>query len=80
MTADYFCTLTHASTIYSFYSATLGNCLIYIFPGIMFRGAIGKLPDPTKLQKAEVKVALASAVVGAALGTMGAIKAVQSIL
>ena len=61
-------------------SATLGNCLIYIFPGIMFRGAIRKLPNPTKLQKVEVKVALASAVVGAGLGIMGAIKAVQSIL
>ena len=62
------------------YSATLGNCLIYIFPGIMFRGAIKKLPNPTKLQKAEVKIALVSAAVGAALGTMGAIKAVQSVL
>jgi len=60
--------------------ATLGNALIYIFPGIMFRGAIKKLPSPTSLQKTEVKIALGSAVVGAGLGILGAIKAVQSIL
>jgi hypothetical protein len=58
----------------------LGNCLIYVFPGVMFRGAIKKLKAPTKLQKAEVKVALSSAVLGAGLGIMGAAKAVQSLL
>ena len=46
----------------------------------MFRGAIRKLPNPTKLQKTEVKIALTSAVVGAGLGIVGGIKAVQSIL
>jgi len=67
------------STVW-FRSATLGNALIYIFPGIMFRGAIKKVPNPTKLQKTEVKIALTSAVVGAVLGIMGAYKAVASIL
>jgi hypothetical protein len=69
-----------STTIYILYSATLGNGLIYIFPGLMFRGAIRKLTRPTRLQKAEVKIALTSAVVGAGLGIMGAVKAVQSIL
>ena len=46
----------------------------------MFRGAIKKLPNPTKLQKAEVKLALGSAILGAGLGILGAFKAVQSIL
>jgi hypothetical protein len=60
--------------------ATLGNALIYIFPGIMFRGAVRKLRAATKAQKREVNMALGSALIGAVLGTMGAVKAVQSIL
>ena len=68
------------SFVLAFAGATLGNCLIYIFPGLMFRGAIRNLKNPTKTQKREVGVALTSAVIGAGLGVMGAIKAVQSIL
>jgi hypothetical protein len=54
--------------------------LIYIFPGMMFRGAIKRLPNATKSQKREVTVAMTSAFVGAGLGILGAVKAVQSIL
>jgi hypothetical protein len=61
-------------------SATLGNALIYIFPGLMFRGAIRKVANPTRLQKTEVKVALSTALLGTVLGLLGAWKAVQSIL
>lgn len=68
------------SFVLSFAGSTLGNALIYIFPALMFRGAIKKLPNPTKLQKAEVKVASVSAVAGLIMGAMGAVKAVQSIL
>lgn len=46
----------------------------------MFRGAIKKLANPTRLQKTEVKVALSSAVLGTFLGLIGAFKAVQSIM
>jgi len=46
----------------------------------MFRGAIKKLPNPTKMQKNEVKLALGSAALGLGMGIMGAIKAVQSIM
>lgn len=46
----------------------------------MFRGAIKRLPNPTIQQKREVWVAMTSALVGTALGILGAIKAVQSIL
>jgi hypothetical protein len=46
----------------------------------MFRGAIKRLPNPTPRQKREVIVAMTSAVVGTALGIVGAVKAVQSIL
>lgn len=63
------------------YSATLGNALIYIFPGLMFRGAIRKcVSQPTRQQKVEVKIALSSAVLGTVLGIIGAIQAVRSIL
>jgi amino acid permease len=68
------------SFVLAFAGATLGNALIYIYPALMFRGAVKKQKNPTKLQKFEVKVALTSAVLGLGMGTMGAIKAVQSIL
>lgn len=68
------------SFVLAFAGATLGSCLIYIYPALMFRGAIKKQKNPTKLQKFEVKVAMSSAFLGLAMGTMGAIKAVQSIL
>ena len=68
------------SFVLAFAGATLGNCLIYVFPGAMFRGAIRKLPNPTRRQLSEVKVALASAAIGTGLGIMGAVKAVQSVL
>lgn len=62
------------------HSATLGNALIYVFPGLMFRGAIKKVTSPTRLQKNEVMFALTSAAVGVGLGVMGAFKAIQSVL
>jgi amino acid permease len=68
------------SFVLAFAGATLGNCLIYIFPALMFRGAIRKQENPTKLQKIEVKVALTSAVLGLGMGALGAFKAVQKIL
>jgi hypothetical protein len=49
-------------------SATLGNALIYIFPGLMFRGAIHKLENANKMQRVEVKIGLTSAAIGALLG------------
>ena len=66
--------------VLSFAGSTLGNALVYIFPALMFRGAIKKLPSPTRLQKTEVKVAMASAMFGLVMGAVGAVKAVQKIL
>jgi amino acid permease len=68
------------SFVLSFAGSTLGNALIYVFPALMFKSAIAKKSNPTKLQKAEVKFALTSAVLGIVMGTIGAIKAVQSVL
>jgi Transmembrane amino acid transporter protein len=68
------------SFVLSFAGSTLGNALIYIFPALMFRGAVQALPNPTKGQRREVKLALTSAAAGLGMGIMGAVKAVQAIL
>jgi amino acid permease len=59
--------------------ATLGNALIYIFPALMFRGAIKKKTDATKGEKREVKLALGSAVAGILMGAMGTKMAIGSL-
>lgn len=52
--------------------ATLGNALIYVFPAFMFRAAVQKKgSDATAGLKKEVKVAMASAVLGIVLGALG---------
>jgi hypothetical protein len=58
----------------------LGNALIYIFPALMWRGAVRKQPNSTTGQRREVKLAMMSAFAGLGMGIMGATKAVQSIL
>ena len=68
------------SFVLAFAGSTLGNALVYIFPALMFRGAIQKLPNPTRLQKTEVKLAMGSALFGLVMGCVGAVKAIQSIL
>ena len=52
------------SFVLAFTGATLGNALIYIFPALMFCGAVRKLPKASKAQKREVPFALASAAFG----------------
>jgi len=59
--------------------ATLGNGLIYIFPALMFRGAIRKKIDATKEEKREVKFALGSAVAGICMGLIGTKMAIGSL-
>ena len=68
------------SFVLSFAGSTLGNALVYIFPALMFRGAVKKLENPTRMQKNEVKAALGSATFGVVMGAIGAVKAVQAIL
>mmetsp|Transcript_92813 Transcript_92813/g.189058 ORF Transcript_92813/g.189058 Transcript_92813/m.189058 type:complete len:490 (+) Transcript_92813:165-1634(+) len=59
--------------------ATLGNGLIYIFPALMFRGAIKKKKDATKGEKREVKLAMGSAVAGLIMGLIGTKMAIGSL-
>jgi amino acid permease len=67
------------SFVLAFGGATLGNALIYVFPALMFRGAIKKKADATKGQKREVKFAMGSAGVGIAMGLLGAKMAIASL-
>lgn len=67
------------SFVFSFAGATLGNALIYVFPAIMFRGAVKKMENATGAQKGEVKLALAVAVLGTVMGGLGAKMAIKSL-
>ncbi len=67
------------SFVLAFAGATLGNGLIYIFPALMFRGAVRKKADATVGQKREVKLALVSALTGLVMGVMGAKMAIASL-
>lgn len=67
------------SFVLAFAGATLGNCLIYIFPAFMFRGAIKKKADATQGQKREVKLAIGSAVLGTVMGLLGAKMALATL-
>ena len=67
------------SFVLAFTGATLGNALIYVFPALMFRGAIKKKADATAGQKREVVAAMGSAVVGIAMGVLGAKMAIASL-
>ena len=68
------------SFVMAFAGSTLGNALIYIYPALMFRGAIQKLPKPTKLQNFEVKAALTSAVAGFGMGVVGVYTLFKSVV
>ena len=66
--------------VLSFAGATLGNSLIYIFPALMFRGAVRKMKDASGALKREVNVAMANAGLGLAMGALGAKMAIKTLL
>ncbi|KAL3936513.1 MAG: hypothetical protein SGBAC_008183 [Bacillariaceae sp.] len=63
--------IADVSFVLALAGATLGNALIYIFPALMFRGAIKQKSDATRGQKREVKFALGSAGIGLLMGMLG---------
>eukprot|EP00980_Cylindrotheca_fusiformis_P001396 scaffold345_cov134-Cylindrotheca_fusiformis.AAC.7 len=71
--------IADVSFVLALAGATLGNSLIYIFPALMFRGAIKKKADATAGQKREVKLALGTAGIGLAMGALGAKMALGSL-
>lgn len=71
--------LPDVSFVMALAGATLGNGLIYVFPALMYRGAIKKKADATKGEKREVKFALGSAVAGIIMGVLGTKMALGSL-
>jgi hypothetical protein len=72
--------LKDVSFVLSFAGATLGNALIYVYPALMFRGAVKKMGDKaSKGLKREVKVALANAGLGIGMGAVGARMALKTL-
>lgn len=65
--------------VLSFAGATLGNALIYIYPAMMFRGAVKKMNNPSKAQKREVYFAMLNLLIGVVMGGLGASMAVKSL-
>jgi len=60
--------------------AVLGNSLIYVFPALMFRGAVKKMDKPSDGMKKEVKGALGAAGIGVFMGIIGSVMAIKSAL
>lgn len=69
------------SFVLSFGGATLGNALIYVYPALMFRGAVKKMGDRASSSlKREVKLAMANGLLGIGMGMIGAKMALKSVL
>jgi hypothetical protein len=68
------------SFVLSFGGATLGNALIYVYPALMFRGAVRKMGDKaSNALKREVNLAMASAGLGVTMGVIGTKMALKSL-
>jgi len=72
--------LNDVSFLFSIAGATLGNALIYVYPALMFRGAIKKMGDKaTKAQKRETKIAMGNGILGTVMGVIGTRMALKSL-
>jgi len=68
------------SFVMAFAGAIFGNSLIYIFPALMFRGAIKKKADATQKQQLESKLAIGSVIAGLSMGLLGAKMAISTLM
>lgn len=72
--------LNDVSFVLSFGGATLGNALIYVYPALMFRGAVKKMGDKSSASlRSEVKLAMANAGLGITMGLIGAKMALKTL-
>lgn len=80
--------LKDLSFVLSFAGATLGNALIYVYPALMFRGAVKKMEKGQKKKrseeemrrlKTETKFAMGVAGLGCAFGVVGARMALKTL-
>lgn len=68
------------SFVLSFAGATLGNALIYVFPALMFRNMVAMLgDDATGAQKTEAVFTIFTALLGIAMGGIGAFMSIKSL-
>mmetsp|Transcript_20458 Transcript_20458/g.45612 ORF Transcript_20458/g.45612 Transcript_20458/m.45612 type:complete len:540 (+) Transcript_20458:122-1741(+) len=71
------CALTDVSFVLAFGGATLGNALTYVYPALMYRAVVAQ--QGRKGESFGVTVSMASAVLGVAMGAVGATMAIRSL-
>lgn len=71
------CTLVDVSFVLAFGGATLGNALTYVYPALMYQAVVKQ--QGRKNEQFGVNVALTSAVLGTAMGLVGATTALRSL-
>ena len=71
------CSLTDVSFVLAFGGATLGNALTYVYPALMYRAVVAQ--QGRESEQFGVNVSLASAVLGVAMGAVGAMMAIRSL-
>ena len=70
------CSLTDVSFVLAFGGATLGNALTYVYPALMYRAVVAQ---QGRNEQFGVNVSLVSAVLGIAMGIVGATMAIRSL-
>lgn len=71
------CNLTDVSFVLAFGGATLGNLLTYVYPALMYKAVVSK--KGLKGEGLGVSIAMASALLGIAMGIVGAGMALRSL-
>mmetsp|Transcript_11598 Transcript_11598/g.17843 ORF Transcript_11598/g.17843 Transcript_11598/m.17843 type:complete len:491 (-) Transcript_11598:132-1604(-) len=71
--------LRDVSLVLAFSGAILGNALIYVFPALMFRGAVQKMENASEGLKREVKFAMGVAGMGIGFGVLGLKMAIKGL-
>ena len=67
------------SFVLAFAGATLGNALIYLYPAVMFKSVVAKMPNASSKLKRESKLATVTALLGVVMGAIGANMALKSL-
>ena len=71
------CSLTDVSFVLAFGGATLGNLLTYVYPALMYRAVVAQ--QGRKNERFGVAVSTISAMLGIAMGFVGATMALRSL-
>ncbi len=71
------CSVTDVSFVLAFGGATLGNLLTYVYPALMYKAVVAK--QGRKEESFGVSIAMSTAVLGIAMGVVGAGMALRSL-